>query len=164
MKYLTSSTTAISLIVAVVLFGVASWFDASRPAPEPYEPDVTPQMIREVRPDSQVRDDRVTQSCRDAEAGLLRTVDAAQSCEVDDDCVLLDYGYPIQCLTSIAQASVTAVRLEYRRYEESCSYRVYYDCPSEPMQRIPRCLNNRCEVALERNDRLMELTLEYLNK
>lgn len=164
MKYLTSSTTALSLVIAVVLFAVASWFDASRPAPAPYEPDFTPEMIRDVTPDSALRDDRAAQSCRDAEATLLGTVEAARACVVDEDCTLLDYGYPIQCLTSIAQSSVSDVRLEYRNYEESCSYRVYYDCPSEPMKRVPVCRSNRCEVELQRHDRLNDLTREFLSQ
>ena len=164
MKQFGSSTMAISLVIAVVLFAVASLIEGERPAPEPPPAEDTPQIIREVRPDTAVRDDRDTQTCKAAETALMAKVEAAQACEVDDDCTILDYGYPIQCLTSIAQDQVTAVRLQYRSYEESCTYRVYYDCPSEPLKRVPICRNNRCEVELQTNDELKQLTLDYINR
>jgi hypothetical protein len=162
MKQLTSSTTAISIVIATVLFAVASYFDS--PPPPLFDPDVNAEWIPDVRPDTAVRDEQSTQSCQKAEDRLLAAVDAAQACEVDDDCTLLDYGYPIQCMTSIAQDAVTAVRLEFREYENSCPYRVYYDCPSEPMQRVPVCRNNRCEVELQRHEQLKRLTLDYINR
>ncbi len=155
---------AVSLVIAVVLFTVATLIEGERPAPEPPPAEATPQLIREVRPDTAVRDDRVAQTCQDAEAALMARVEAAQACEVDEDCTILDYGYPIQCLTSIAQDQVTAVRLQYRSYEESCTYRVYYDCPAEPLERVPVCRSNRCEVELRTNDQLKQLTLDYINR
>ena len=162
MKQLTSSTTAVSIVIATVLFVITSFFD--KPPPALYDPELTPEMIREVRPDTELRDERVTQSCQSAEERLFAAVDQAQNCAVDDDCTILDYGYPIQCMTSIAQDSVTAIREEYREYEKSCPYRVYYDCPSEPMQRVPVCRNNRCVVELQRHDQLKRLTLDYINR
>ena len=128
---------SLSIAIAVVLFAAATWLEGEQPEPELPPPEKTPQMIMGVRPDSVVRDDRDGRSCKDAEARLRATVEAAQSCEVDEDCTILDYGYPLQCMTSIAQSKVSAFRLEYQRYEESCDYRVYYDCPSEPLVRVP---------------------------
>ena len=162
MKQLTSSTTALSIVIATVLFVIASVFDS--PPPPLYDPEVNGEWIPEVRPDTAVRDELVTQSCQQAEDRLFAAIDAAQACEVDDDCTILDYGYPIQCMTSIARESVSAVRLEYREYESSCPYRVYYDCPSEPMQRVPVCRNNRCAVELQRHEQLKQLTLDYINR
>ena len=150
------------MVIAVVLFALATWIEGEQPAPEPPPPEKTPTMIREVRPDSAVRDDRDAQTCRDAEEKLRGMVEASQSCEVDADCIIFDYGYPIQCLTSVAASEVTALRLQYRNYEESCTYRVYYDCPSEPMERQPVCRNNRCAVELRTLDLLKDQTLEYL--
>ena len=164
MKYLSSSTTAVSMIIAVVLFALATWIEGDPPEPIVPPPEVTPQMIREVRPDTVVRDLRDAENCAAAETALMSRVDAAQACQVDDDCTILDYGYPIQCLTSIAQDEVSAVRLQYRQYEEACTYRVYYDCPSEPLQRVPVCRNNRCEVELRTNDQLKQMTLDYINR
>ena len=162
MKYLTSSTTSIATVVAVVLFAVATWIEGEPSPPEVVAPEDTPTMIREVRPDSAVRDDRDSLSCRAAEETLRARVEASQSCVVDDDCIIFDYGYPIQCLTSVAKAEVSALRLEYRNYEQSCAYRVYYDCPSEPMERQPVCRNNQCVVELRTLDLLRDQTLEYL--
>jgi hypothetical protein len=166
MKYLSSSTTTLSILIAVVLFVAASLFESERtapvPAPEAGEAATSPLGL--VRADSTVRDDRAILSCRDAETRLLEEVEAAQACEVDEDCTILDYGYPIQCLTSIATSSISAVRLEYRNYEQACAYRVYYDCPSEPMQRVPVCRNSRCQVELQRNEALRQMTLDYINR
>jgi len=162
-KYISSSTTAVSIVIAIVLFGVTSLIDQRRPKPPQTEPEVVPQMLRMADRQSTLYNVEDTQSCQAAESTLLATVDAAQGCQVDADCTILDYGYPIQCLTSIAQEGVSAVRLEYRNYEESCAYRVFYDCPTEPMKRVPVCRNNRCEVELQRHDALRELTMDYIN-
>jgi len=162
-KYLTSSTTTLSVLIAIVLFALATWIEGEPPPALRREPAKTPQMIREVREETGLRDDSTLQSCRDAEASLLATVEAAQSCSVDEDCTILDYGYPIQCLTSIAQSAVSTVRIEYRNYEQACEFRVYYDCPSEPLRRVPVCRNSRCAVELSRNEILEELTREFLS-
>ena len=160
MKNLTSSTTAVSIVIAASLFVVASWIEGDRPVPEP--PESAPTFLREVRPDSAIRDELAMQSCREAETSLKETQEASQYCEVDADCTIFDYGYPIQCLTSVAQTEISALRLEYRNYEQSCSYRVYYDCPSEPLERHPVCRNNRCAVELRTLDLLRDQTLEHL--
>ena len=162
MKYLTSSTTSLSMVVAVVLFVVASWIDSKRPAPEPPEESTTPQLINEVRRDSAVRDESVTRDCRVAERQLFDTLDASQSCSVDADCALFDYGYPIQCLTSVARSEISALRVEYKNYEAACTYRVYYDCPTAPNERKPVCRQNRCTVELRTLDMLKDQTLEHL--
>ena len=164
MKYLNSSTTVISIATALLLFGIASLFEREPQVPSAVAVDDSPPPLGQVRADSTVRDDRATLSCQDAEARLLAKVESSQACSVDEDCTILDYGYPIQCLTSISTSSVSAVRLEYRNYEEACTYRVYYDCPSEPMLRVPVCRNNRCEVELQRNEKLREMTLDYINR
>ena len=72
----------------------------------------------------------------------------SQYCQTDEDCTLFDFGYPIQCLTSVSKSEITALRTAYRRYEDSCAYRVYYDCPSGDMEREAVCRSNRCEVDL----------------
>ena len=65
-------------------------------------------------------------------------------------------------MMSVAKSEITALRLEYRQYEQSCEYRVYYDCPAEPMERRAFCEQNRCSVYLYAIDTLEEETLEYL--
>jgi hypothetical protein len=100
--------------------------------------------------------------CGETEEALRALVDESQSCSVDDDCTIFDFGYPIQCLTSVAKSQITALRLEYRKYEQSCDYRVYYDCPSEPLERYPVCRNNHCTVELRTIDLLREETLDHI--
>ena len=93
---------------------------------------------------------------------MVRRVEEARYCTTDDDCTLFDYGYPIQCMTSVARSEITALRLQYRRYEESCEYRVYYDCPSGSLERQAVCRQNRCGVKLADIDPLKDATLQHL--
>ncbi|MDX1481890.1 MAG: hypothetical protein R3315_09455 [Woeseiaceae bacterium] len=164
MKYLSTSTTSISIVIAVLLFAVASLFEGDPPAPELVPEEKTPRMITTVREDSALRDENAAEACRAAEEQLLQTVAESQACDIDADCTILDYGYPLQCMTSIAQSAVSAFRLEYRDYEALCEYRVYYDCPSEPLVRVPVCRNNRCAVELSRNEILKQLTMDHIGQ
>jgi len=129
-------------------------------------PDVPEETIdtslSTPRADTPVRVNTDALSCEQAEAEMVAMVDEARFCTTDDDCTLFDYGYPIQCLTSVSRQQITTLRLEYRRYEASCSYRVYYDCPSGEMEREAVCRNNRCEVELVTDEMLKDLTLRHL--
>lgn len=162
MKSSSYPVVLISVVAAVVLFLVATWFeDDSRWLP--------PEGIKQIdttaqtpRLDTPVRVATDVLSCSQAEEKLQAKVESAQYCSVDDDCTLFDYGYPIQCLTSVAKAEITALRLEYRNYENSCAYRVYYDCPSGNMERQAVCRSNRCSVELMSNDPLQDATLQHL--
>jgi hypothetical protein len=130
-----------------------SWLQigtSSRPVP------VRPEHDTVKAPES------VTMSCEDTENRLRDRVQTARYCTTDSECTLFDYGYPIDCMTSVAKAEITDLRLEYRKYELSCEYRVYFDCPAEPMLRRAVCRENRCGVALVATDTLEEQTLEYL--
>ncbi len=162
MKSSSYQTATISVVVATVLWLAATWFeDDSRWLPPAVPVDIDTSMAA-PRPDSPVRIDTDVLSCAQAESNLQEKVDNAQYCYSDDDCTLFDYGYPIQCLTSVATSEITALRLEYRKYEASCAYRVYYDCPSGEMEREAVCRNNRCTVELISNDPLQDATLQYL--
>ncbi len=101
-------------------------------------------------------------SCEETENSLRDRVGTARYCTSDSDCTLFDFGYPIDCMTSVAKSEITGLRLEYRRYEQSCDFRVYFDCPAEPMERRAVCQENRCSVSLQTIDILEEETLEYL--
>jgi len=116
----------------------------------------------EVTADSTLRSDGVLQSCREAEDSIRQIVDASQYCNVDDDCTIFDYGYPIQCLTSVAKSEITTLRKEYDKYQQSCEYRVYYDCPSEPLRRQAVCRRNHCVVVLQTIDLLRDATLNHI--
>ena len=101
-------------------------------------------------------------SCEKTENSLRDLIDTARDCTTDSDCTLFDFGYPIDCMTSVAKLEITALRLEYRKYEQSCDFRVFYDCPAEPMVRRAVCMENRCSVSLQTIDNLEDETLEYL--
>lgn len=164
MKFLDTSTTSLSIVIAIILFAIATLIEGDPPPPELVPEEQTPRMITTVRQDSALRDADAAEACRRAEERVLEVVAESQYCEVDEDCTILDYGYPLQCMTSIAQSRVSAFRLEYRNYEERCEYRVYYDCPSEPLIRVPMCRNNRCEVELSRNEMLKQITMDHIGQ
>jgi hypothetical protein len=65
-------------------------------------------------------------------------------------------------MTSVTKSEITDLRYEYRRYEQSCEFRVYFDCPAEPMERRAVWQDNRCAVSLQTTDILEEETLDYL--
>jgi hypothetical protein len=162
MKSKNTPTVLISVVLAVVLWLVATLLeDDARWLPE--VPDESIDVSQPApREDSDLKINTDVMSCEQAEAEIVQMVDDARYCSTDDDCTLFDYGYPIECLTSVAKDEITALRLEYRRYEQSCSYRVYYDCPSGEMQREAVCRNNRCEVDLVTDEVLKDLTLRHL--
>jgi len=162
MKSSSYQTALISIIAAVVLFLGATWFeDESRWLP-PEGAEQIDTSLQSARPDTPVRVATDVLSCSQAEATLQSRVNGAQYCSIDNDCTLFDYGYPIQCLTSVAKLEITALRLEYRKYEDSCAYRVYYDCPSGEMERQAVCNNSRCTVELVSIDPLQDATLQHL--
>jgi hypothetical protein len=101
-------------------------------------------------------------SCEETENSLRDRIGTARYCTTDGDCTLFDYGYPIDCMMSVAKSEITALRIEYRKYEQSCKYRVYFDCPAEPMVRRAVCQENRCSVSLQTIDNLEDETLKYL--
>jgi hypothetical protein len=162
MNRLPFATALISVAVAVALWLIASMLEGDAPWLTPSPDSASPAATGQVRPDTPVQVSPDNAGCEQAEDALRAKVDDAQYCSSDDDCTLFDYGYPIQCLTSVAKNEITALRLEYRNYEQSCAYRVYYDCPTGRMERQAICRNNRCAVELQSNDILEEETLDYL--
>ncbi|RLA34838.1 MAG: hypothetical protein DRR11_01615 [Gammaproteobacteria bacterium] len=162
MNRLPYATALISISLAVILWFIATRFeDESRwlTMQEGTPPDLAMQQPGK---DTPVQTTQNITNCEQAEDDLRKKVAGAQSCSADDDCTVADYGYPIQCLTSVAKSEITSLRLEYRNYEKNCAFRVYYDCPSGQARRQAVCRNNRCEVDLVTTDLLQEETLEYL--
>ena len=152
----------ISVTVAVALWLIATWLEGDSPWLVTVPESGSGFANTGVREDSPVKVSRDAAACEQAEAALRAKIDDAQSCSTDDDCTLFDYGYPIQCLTSVAKTEITALRLEYRNYEQSCAYRVYYDCPTGRMERKAVCRSSRCAVELQSTEVLEEETLDYL--
>jgi hypothetical protein len=156
------TTTLISVVLAVGLFLVASYFedDARWQLPESDGSEIA--LKSRTFYESPLQTISSSENCELAERDLVRSVDDARACQVDEDCTIFDFGYPIQCLTSVAKLQITLLRLEYRRYQASCDFRVYYDCPSGHLDRQPVCRENRCAVELRGADDLKEQTLDYL--
>lgn len=162
MKRLPYTTGLISVLAAVALWFIANLFEDDSRWAELVEKKPTEINSQQRRPDTPVRPNTSQANCVQAEETMRRAVIDAQYCSNNDECTLFDYGYPIQCLTSVAKSHITALRLEYRNYEQSCAYRVYYDCPSGDSQRAAVCRNNRCEVEILTIDQLQDDTLKYL--
>jgi hypothetical protein len=162
MNRLTYATAVISVTVAVALWLIATWLEGDPPWLDPGSASVPGIGEVQVRPDTPVQVSPDAADCEQAEGALRAKVDDAQFCSNDDDCTLFDYGYPIQCLTSVAKSEITALRLEYRNYEQSCAYRVYYDCPTGHMERRAVCRSGRCTVELQSTELLEEKTRDYL--
>ncbi len=162
MKRLKYATALISITVAVALWLIATWLEGDSPWLVPGSESGAGFANSEVRPDTPVQVRPELAGCEQAEDALRQKVDAAQYCSTNDDCTLFDYGYPIQCLTSVAKSEITTLRLEYRSYQQSCAYRVYYDCPTGSLERQAVCRGNRCSVDLQSNEVLEEETLDYL--
>ena len=151
-----------SAVLAVILWFVATWFedDARWMIDVPEEEFAS--ALNQPRGDTPVRPNTDNLSCEQTENSLVQRVEEARYCSTDDDCTLFDYGYPIECLTSVSKNDITALRQAYRDYENSCEYRVYYDCPTGPMERRAVCRQNRCEVDLVDDDILKDQTLRHL--
>jgi len=161
MKRRSASTGLLAIAVATGLFLIANHFDNRKlwqPAPQEL---ASMNADKESRTDSPV-DAHDPATCDAAEEQMRDAVAAAQYCSEDEDCTLFDYGYPIQCMTSVAMDHVTALRLQYREYEASCRFRVYYDCPTEDAKRIAVCRDHHCAVELETVDMLREETMHHL--
>ena len=155
-------TILISVALAVLLWLAATLLeDDSRwlPAEPPQAVDTAPAT---PRADTAIRPDGDAPSCGGVEAALTRQVDEARHCVTDDDCTLFDFGYPIQCMTSVSKDEITALRLAYRNYEQSCAYRVYYDCPTGDLERQPVCRRNRCAVELVGSEPLQDETRHHI--
>ena len=162
MKSSSYPTILLSTAVAVLLWLAATLLEDDARWMPPVATNTIDTSLAAPRPETPLRVNSDAMSCEQVEAGLVQQVDEAQYCSTNDDCTLFDYGYPIQCLTSVAKSEISALRLAYRNYENSCSYRVYYDCPSGPMERQAVCRNNRCEVDLVGNEPLTDETLQHL--
>ncbi|HSD69905.1 MAG TPA: hypothetical protein VLB07_10135 [Woeseiaceae bacterium] len=162
MKRSPPNTTLLALSLAAGLFLVANYFD-DKP---PWQPEDLPRASLDPRQDPASREPPVTAqsgiTCEAAEAEMLRAVEDSRYCESDEDCTLFDYGYPIQCMTSVSMEAVTALRLQYREYDASCRYRVFYDCDAAGAERIAVCRNKRCGVEIATLDTLTDETLDHL--
>lgn len=157
-----TNTTLLAVAIAVGLFLIANYFD-NRTSWQPEQlPPATMTSARDTGNNEPLRTVDTAGSCDVAENDMRQAVAESLSCNTDDDCTLFDYGYPIQCMTSVALTEITALRLQYREYEKSCRFRVYYDCPTDGVERIAVCRNNQCAVELGSIDALRDETLHHI--
>tara|TARA_R110002111_G_scaffold220722_1_gene283142 strand:+ start:149 stop:679 length:531 start_codon:yes stop_codon:yes gene_type:complete len=156
------STMVISVLAAVGLWLLATLLEGDSRWLEPSQSVDGMASFGRQADDSPLRSGAAALRCQESERQMQQLVEQSRMCQSDSDCTIFDYGYPIQCLTSVASSEITALRLEYRDYESQCEFRVYYDCPAEPLERHPVCRNNRCEVELRTLDYLRDETLQHL--
>ena len=156
-----SITTIIACLLLIFLFFLVKGFDRGY-APWSQIGTVETSTSTASEPSAATAAISPILTCEETENALRDRVDTSRRCTSDSDCTLFDFGYPIDCMTSVAKSEITGLRLEYRRYEESCNFRVYFDCPAEPMERRAVCRENRCSVSLQAIDGLEEETLDYL--
>lgn len=154
------AAAVVSVIVTLVLGYVIKTVNDD-PSWLPVEPDGS-SATPAAEPGAAVAASPSVFDCVETENSLRSRIETARYCTTDDDCTLFDFGYPIDCMTSVAKSDITDLRLEYTRYEESCNFRVYFDCPAEPMERRAVCEQNRCTVSLHTIDVLEEETRDYL--
>lgn len=151
MQKSTVNVLRVSALVAVGLWLAATLGEMMLRPPPPPERAATENPGTGTEPAPDPRQDAapaLPASCPAVEDNLETLVGESRGCESDDDCTLFDYGYPIDCMSSVAKSAVPALRAAYRQYDESCEHRLFYDCPTEPFVRIPVCRNNRCTVEL----------------
>lgn len=162
MEKLPITVTLVALAFALVLWYIAYSLEGdSRWFPDAGQSEAPPDWLS-ARSDSPVRTNEDERNCAETEDEMRLNVEAARACTSDSDCTLFDYGYPIECLTSVSKKHITSLRLAYREYEKQCEFRVYYDCPTGEVRRRPVCVNNRCAVDLTGNEILTEQTLDHL--
>lgn len=156
MQKSTINVLRVSVVVAIGLWLVATLGEmVLRPPPPPESAFAGPKAnVEQPQPAA------LPPSCPAVEDNLEVLVAESLACRTDDDCTLFDYGYPIDCMTSVAKDAVPGLRRAYKQYDESCEHRLFYDCPTEPFVRVPVCRSNRCTVELFGNGSNEGRTLE----
>lgn len=147
-------------VLAVVLWAAATMLELLLRDPPPPPPAV----VEEEPAATPVPPPAAPVDCGLSEQRLVETLADSRSCSTDDDCTLFDYGYPIDCMTSVSRTAIPRLRQEFRGYDASCPHRVFFDCPTDPYVRLPVCRDNRCIVELHNSDTLQERTMETLRQ
>jgi hypothetical protein len=161
MNRLTQVVIALSVVMAVILWFATTWLEQRYVVPS--ENSGSAELsLGSVRSDSIAKTASESAHCADVESEMRELVDQSRQCSTDSDCAIFDYGYPIECLTSVARNEISSLRTEFSRYHDSCEYRVYYDCPTGESSRRPVCRNRQCEIELTSPDTLQEETLDHL--
>lgn len=144
MQKSTINVLKLSAVIAVGLWLVATIGEMilnPPPPPAPAAPERPAAPTRDAAP-------ALPASCPAVEDNVETLVAESRECETDDDCTLFDFGYPIDCMTSVAKSAIPGLRAAYKQYDESCEHRLFFDCPTEPFVRVPVCRSKRCTVEL----------------
>ena len=155
MQKSTTNILRLSAVVAVGLWLLATLGEMMLrpPPPPPISAEQRAEPVQDTAP-------AMPASCPAVEDNLETLVAESRDCETDDDCTLFDFGYPIDCMTSVAKSSIPGLRTAYKQYDESCEHRLFYDCPTEPFVRVPVCRSKRCTVELFGNGSIEGRSLE----
>jgi hypothetical protein len=101
-----------SVVIAFVLWFLATMLEArleQAPVDAPPNSAASPESRRDGP--SAAPEVAPPLSCEASENGLKKTIERARACNVDDDCTLFDYGYPIDCMTSVAKSAIPLLRV-----------------------------------------------------
>ena len=164
MQKSTINTLRLSAVVAVALWLLATLGDLLLRPPPPRSVPAAGEAVGASEDRTRASAQAIPASCPDVEDNLETLVSESRACRTDDDCTLFDYGYPIDCMTSVAKTAIPALRTAYRQYDDSCEHRLFYDCPTEPFVRVPVCRNQRCTVELFGNGSVEGRSLERSQK
>ena len=81
-------------------------------------------------------------NCVELEAATKSEISAAESCSVDQDCLLLALTCPYECLNPIRRDAKQKVIAALKEYNESC-LAMCPDCPKDDNSKVA-CINQRC--------------------
>ena len=162
MNKLPLATAALAAVAALALWLLALYLedDSHWVPPVASSSQVSGEGAGRITPDSAVAID--VPACEVVEDRLRSTVAESRACVSDRDCAVFDYGYPIDCMTSVARAEISTLRQEFSEYHASCEYRVYFDCPTGAAQRHAVCREQQCTIDLVTIDSLQDDTLDHL--
>ena len=81
-------------------------------------------------------------NCAELEATTRAEIAASQSCENDQDCLLLVLTCPYECLNPIRKDAKLAVMAALNNYNKSC-LAMCPDCPKDDTSKVA-CISQRC--------------------
>ena len=81
-------------------------------------------------------------NCAALEAATRSEIAAAESCRVDQDCLLLALACPYECLNPIRRDAKSKVIAALEEYNKSC-LAMCPDCPKDRTSKVA-CVNQRC--------------------
>ena len=82
--------------------------------------------------------------CEALEGEIGRLIDQMNSCNIDSDCIITEFGCPFGCYTLLHKdADEPRLQRKVANYKSTCS-RCMYDCDVFPKQEEIKCVSNKC--------------------